>query len=185
MEDKLPNDCTSPILPCDSVEWAIRQASYGDVIRIAAEIQACNDIDTLFALITRTMSRLFRYDRASVAFLDPDDHKLRLRNIQKFQGHPVGENFLLPLDESNVIGWVVLNRSGILRNEIASDELIEEQLHSESLRSDMIVPMISGGSVLGTLNCGSLSPESCCRGFRPLSECAEITWMLQAHGAMV
>jgi hypothetical protein len=135
-----------------------------NVIRTAAEIHSCEDINSVFDRVMTEMECFFRLDRSSVSFLDPKDNTVRLRNIHKHEGPLVGENALIPLDESNVIGWVMLNNSGVLRNNIASEDVFDEQMCSEELRSDMIVPIVSGKSVYGTLNCGSRSPNA----FRPI-----------------
>lgn len=135
-----------------------------NVIRTAAEIHSCEDVDAVFDHVLNEMDCFFHFDRTSVAYLDPMDNTVRLRNIHKARGPLVGKNALIPFDESNVIGWVMLNQSGLLRNEIASEDVFDEQMCSEALRSDMIVPIISGNSVFGTLNCGSYQPNA----FRPV-----------------
>ena len=130
------------------------------VIQTAGDINTCTDLDAAFGLVTRELRRIFRYDRASVAYLHPEDNTLRLRNIHKEFGLPVGDNVEIPLAEDNVIGWVMLNRSGVCRNEIAKEDMFSEQMSTERLRSDMIVPMISDGTVYGTLNVGCYAPNA-------------------------
>jgi diguanylate cyclase (GGDEF)-like protein len=129
-------------------------------IQTAGDINTCTDLDSAFALVTRELRRIFRYDRASVAYLDPEDSSVRLRNIHKEFGLPIGDNHPVPLDEDNVIGWVMLNKSGVCRNEIAKEEMFSEQMSTERLRSDMVVPMIADGSVYGTLNVGCYQPNA-------------------------
>ncbi len=130
------------------------------VIQTASDINTCTDLDAAFGLVTRELRHIFRYDRASVAYLHPEDSTLRLRNIHKEFGLPVGDNVEIPLAEDNVIGWVMLNRSGVCRNEIAKEDMFSEQMSTERLRSDMIVPMISDGTVYGTLNVGCYAPNA-------------------------
>jgi len=129
-------------------------------IRAAAAVQSCDDINDVFDQVMQELEHFFRVERGSVSFLNPQDNTLRLRNILKTDGPPVGENRPIPLDESNVIGWVVLNGSGVHRNEIASEDVFDEQMCSEELRSDMIVPILHGTRVFGTLNCGSRKPNA-------------------------
>jgi diguanylate cyclase (GGDEF)-like protein len=130
------------------------------VIQTASDINTCTELDAAFGLVTRELRRIFRYDRASVAYLDSEDNTLRLRNIHKEFGLPVGDNVEIPLEEGNVIGWVMLNRSGVCRNEIAKEDMFSEQMSAERLRSDMIAPMISDGTVYGTLNVGCYDPNA-------------------------
>ena len=130
------------------------------VIQMSSEINACTDLDAAFRLATRELRQLLRYDRSSIAFMDPVDGVLRLRNIYKEIGPPVGEDQVVPLDEGNVIGWVMLNRAGMCRNEIAKEEVFAEQVSSERLQSDMIVPLTAGCNIYGTLNVGSYRPNA-------------------------
>jgi hypothetical protein len=127
-------------------------------MRTATAIHSCRSADEIFACVMQELVHFFRFDRSSVSFLDPRSSTLRLRNIQSFDAPPIGENRPIPLDESNVIGWVVLNACGVLRNEIANEDVFDEQMCSEELRSDMIVPILCDNRVFGTLNCGSRRP---------------------------
>jgi hypothetical protein len=129
-------------------------------MRTASEIHRYRNVDDIFERAMNDLDQFFRFDRSSVAYLDPTDSTLRLRNIQRFDGPLVGQNHLVPLDESNVIGWVVLNACGVLRNEIATEDVFDEQMCSEDLRSDMIVPIVAGTRIYGTLNCGSRTPHA-------------------------
>ena len=131
-----------------------------NVIRTATEIHACKDVGAVFDRVMHELDHFFRFDRSSVALFDPRDNTVRLRNIHKSQGPLLGDNALIPLDENNVIGWVMLNQSGLLRNDIASEDVFDEQMCTEELRSDMIVPIVCRNSVLGTLNCGSYRPNA-------------------------
>jgi diguanylate cyclase (GGDEF)-like protein len=130
------------------------------VIQTAAEVNACTDLDAAFTLVTRELRRILRYDRASVAYVDPDDGKARLRNIHKESGLPIGDNHEIPLEEGNVIGWVILNKAGVCRNEIATEDMFSEQMSAEQLRSDMVVPLVAEGRVHGTLNVGCYQPNA-------------------------
>jgi diguanylate cyclase (GGDEF)-like protein len=130
-----------------------------NVVRTACEIANSRSLDHVFSLATGQLRRLFRYDHASIGFLDPVDGKVRLRQSTKESGTPACRQEI-PLTEDNVIGWVILNKSGILRNEIARDGMFTEQMSSESMQSDMIVPVVSENTVLGTINIGSTTANN-------------------------
>ena len=131
-----------------------------NLIETAADIHACHDADTIFALVTRELRRIFRYDRASIAYIDPADGKLRLRDIHKEYGLPAGEQLEIPLSDEHVIGWVILNKSGVCRGDIDEEDTFTTRVHETGLRSDMVVPLLTGGRVLGTLNLGSARPHT-------------------------
>ena len=71
---------------------------------------------------------------------------------------PPGEGRRVPLDERSVIGWVALHRQGVLRPDIAADARFREIVQEESLRCDMVVPIVVRDRVIGTLNVGSRRP---------------------------
>jgi diguanylate cyclase (GGDEF)-like protein len=130
------------------------------VIQMAGEVNTCTDLDSAFRLVTEGLRRILRYDRASIAFHDPEDGLVRLRNVYKEIGLPLGENQVVPLDEGNVIGWVMLNRAGVCRNQIAKEEVFAEQVSGECLQSDMVVPLVADGCIFGTLNVGCYQPNA-------------------------
>jgi diguanylate cyclase (GGDEF)-like protein len=129
------------------------------VIQMAGEINTSTDLDTAFRLVTQGLRRIVRYDRASIAFQNPEDGVVRLRNVHKEIGLATGENQVVPLDEGNVIGWVMLNRAGVCRNQIAKEEVFTEQVR-EGMQSDMVVPLVADGIIFGTLNVACYHPNA-------------------------
>ncbi len=87
---------------------------------------------------------------------------LVLQHIHRPDGSSerIGEGRAIPLDESTVIGWVALNRRAILRGDIAGDTRFTEVIMEEKLGSDMVVPLVAHGNVIGTLNAGSRRPNA-------------------------
>ena len=72
----------------------------------------------------------------------------------------LGEAREVPLSEQHVIGWVMGNRSGVCRGDLAAEDDFPVRVHEESLRSDLIVPLLVGGRALGTFNVGSRRPHA-------------------------
>jgi PAS domain S-box-containing protein len=127
------------------------------MVRIASTILQHADLDDILAAITRELSLLIDFDRSSIALVDPERRHLVLQHIHKKRegAEKIGEGRVIPLDESNVIGWVAINRRAVLRKDIAADARFTEIAKEEQLLSDMVVPLLAHGDVIGTLNAGS------------------------------
>ena len=127
------------------------------MVRIASTILQHSELDDILAAITRELSQLIEYDRSSIAIIDAERHCLFLQHIHKKHGgsERVGEGRPIPLDETTVIGWVALNKRAVLRADVAADTRFSEVVKEEHLMSDMVVPLVAHGNVIGTLNAGS------------------------------
>ncbi|HEX5132438.1 MAG TPA: ATP-binding protein [Candidatus Krumholzibacteria bacterium] len=127
------------------------------MVRIASTILQHTELDDILAAITRELAQLINFDRSSIAIIDPEGKCLQLKHVHMTgPARPgVGEGRRIPLDESSVIGWAALNRRAVLRKDIAAETRFVEVVKEEQLRSDMVVPLIAHGNVIGTLNAGS------------------------------
>lgn len=127
------------------------------MVRIASTILQHTELDDILAAITRELAQLIDFDRSSIAIIDPERQCLFLQHIHKRTGgaERIGEGCPIPLDESTVIGWVALNRRALLRRDVAADPRFREVVKEERLQSDMVVPLVAHGNVIGTLNAGS------------------------------
>ncbi|HEU4366286.1 MAG TPA: GAF domain-containing protein, partial [Candidatus Krumholzibacteria bacterium] len=127
------------------------------MVRIASTILQHTELDDILAAITRELAQLIDFDRSSIAIIDPERQCLFLQHIHKRTGgaEPIGEGCPVSLDESTVIGWVALNRRALLRRDVAADPRFREVVKEEQLQSDMVVPLVAHGNVIGTLNAGS------------------------------
>ncbi|UCG51606.1 MAG: PAS domain S-box protein [Candidatus Latescibacterota bacterium] len=126
-------------------------------VEIANAMLDATDLDRILSAITREVSRLVDFDVSSVAILTPDKQQLVHRNIHKGDdtAEKFGEGRLVPIDEKSVIGWVVIHRESVHRPNIQECDRFKEVLSEEPLKSDMVVPLISRGELIGTLNIGS------------------------------
>lgn len=132
------------------------------MVRIASTILQYTDLHDILSAITRELSQVILFDRSSVAFLSSEGKDLVLQHIHKGTDDydKIGEGRRIPLNENSVIGWVALNRLAILRSDIASDGRFLEVVKEEQLCSDMVVPLIARGKVIGTLNVGSYTANA-------------------------
>ncbi len=131
------------------------------MVRIASTILQYTELDDILAAITRELSQLIDFDRSSIALLDGERRQLTLQHIHKNGdgAERIGEGRPIPLDESTLIGWVALNKRAVVRADVAGDPRFTEVVSEENLRSDMVVPLIVHGNVIGTLNAGSYRPD--------------------------
>lgn len=126
-------------------------------VEMANAMLEATGLDRILSAITREVSRLVDFDVSSVAILSPDKKTLVHRNIHKgdTRAEKFGEGRLIPVNENSVIGWVVLHRESVYRPDIRRSERFREVLSEEPMKSDMILPLISRGELIGTLNIGS------------------------------
>lgn len=126
------------------------------MVRIARTILQFTEMEDILSVITRELASVMTFDRSSVALMAPDKQSLILKHIYKgdASSDKVGDGRRIPLNEHSVIGWVALNGEPILRKDIATDGRFLEVVKEEQLKSDMIVPLVARGNVIGTLNVG-------------------------------
>lgn len=61
------------------------------------------------------------------------------------------ENYFLPLDEKSMIGWSLQNRKARIAQHAMNDEVRHRNPHLPETRSEMAMPLISRGEVIGAL----------------------------------
>jgi len=153
-------------------------------VEIANAMLDATDLNRILSAITREVSRVVDFDLSSVAILSADKKSLVHRNIHKgdLTAEKFGEGRLVTINENSVLGWVVLHRESVYRADILKSERFREVLSEEPLRSDMVVPLISRGELIGTLNIGSYSPDAFSETDRELIEnCAKFASLAIDH----
>ena len=125
------------------------------VLEIANVINSQLDLNSIFAVISKELSRVFDYDLSCVAIYDKDENCLYMRHVSRKNGDKSGENRYVPLEESNLIGWVAIHRQPILRRNIPEDTRFKEIMREDDLKSDIVVPLIAKNTLIGTVNIGS------------------------------
>jgi PAS domain S-box-containing protein len=153
-------------------------------VEIANAMLEATDFDRILSAITREISRVVDFDLSSVAILSADKKSLVHRNIHKgdTSAEKFGEGRLVAINENSVIGWVVIHRESVYRPDIGKSERFKEVLSEEHLRSDMVVPLISRGDLIGTLNIGSYSLDAFSETDREVIEnCAKFASLAIDH----
>ncbi len=130
------------------------------VIRIINAIGSQTDLEDILSTITVEMSRILDFDIGCVAVYDKDKNCLFLRHVYRKNGDKRGEGRYVPLDESNLVGWVAINRTPVLRSNIPADQRFSEIMKEDLLKSDIVVPLITKNALIGTVNFGSFKEDN-------------------------
>lgn len=158
------------------------------MVAIARTILQYTELDDILAAITRELAQVIAFDRSSVAFMAPDGKALTLQHIYKGDAtaEKIGEGRRIPLNDKTIIGWVALNRRPVLRGDIVTDGRFLEVVKEEQLRSDMIVPLVAHGDVIGTINVGCYESGALCEDdLDLLVQCAEIASAAIEHAFLL
>lgn len=129
------------------------------VFEIANMINSQIDLDQILSSISSAFSRILDFDLGCVAIQDKSEGCLYIRHVYRRNGDNTAEGRYVPLEESNLVGWVAINRKPILRRNIRSDERFREIMSEDSLGSDIVVPLFAKGVFIGTLNFGSYETD--------------------------
>ncbi len=130
------------------------------VLEIARAIGSKTELDDILSTITVQMSNVLDFDLGCVSIFDKDKNCLFLRHIYRKNGDKTGEGRYVALDESNLVGWVAINRKPVLRNNIPEDRRFREIMKEDGLKSDIVVPLIIKSRFVGTINFGSFKQDN-------------------------
>ena len=128
------------------------------MVRIAGTILQYTDLDDILSAITRELSGIIQFDRASVAFNDPKERNLVLSHIHTNKGAVIddpAQGRRVPMDETTVVGWVAIHRKPMRRCDIPANNRFQEVVKEATLKSDIVVPLVVRDNLIGTLNIGS------------------------------
>jgi PAS domain S-box-containing protein len=153
-------------------------------VEIANAMLAATGLESILAAITKEVSRLVDFDVSSVAILNADRKTLVHRAIHKGDSaaEKFGEGRLIPIDESSVLGWVVIHGETVHRPNIQTCDRFEEVISEEPLRTDIVVPLVSRGETIGTLNIGSYTVNAFSKtDVEVIEQCAQFASRAIAH----
>jgi PAS domain S-box-containing protein len=132
------------------------------MVRIASSILQYSELDQILTTVTRELAQLISFDRSSIALLAHDQQSLTLYPILAGpdEAGTLGDGRRLALNDRTMVGWVILNRRAILRRDVIADGRFLEVVKGEQLGSDMSVPLLAHGKVIGTLNLGCYEADA-------------------------
>jgi len=138
-----------------------RRESHGEkqqlaaVMEIAHAINSQPDLEHILSTISSELSKVIDFDIGCVAIYEKDQNGLFIRHVSRRNGDNSGEGLYVPFDESNLVGWVAINRKPFLRKNIPADSRFREIMSEEGLKSDLVVPLVAKEALIGTVNIGS------------------------------
>ncbi len=139
--------------PARDKDELIRELSA--VMEMAEALNSRLDLDHILSKMSSELARIIDYDMGCLAIYEKDDNCLYIRHIYRRNGDTSYEGRFVPLEESNVVGWVAIHRKPVLRRDISADNRFSEIMKEDNLYSDIVVPLIAKDSLIGTLNLGS------------------------------
>ena len=116
-------------------------------------------INEAFMAVGQQIGNIIHNDRISLTMLDASKQHLEVYALNGAEGViPVGAT--LPL-QGTAVGTAVTQQQLINTvDTLQSDYLENAQMAKQGLRSTLVVPLITGRTVLGTLNVGSKTPRA-------------------------
>lgn len=140
-------------------DWGEAKRQLAAVMEIANAINSKLDLDDILSTISKELAKVIDFDIGCVAIYEKDENCLYIRHITRSMGDKPTEERYVPLDESNLIGWVAIHKKPILRRNIPDDTRFNEIMKEDNLGSDIVVPLIAKDTLIGTVNVGSYETD--------------------------
>ncbi|HVO76695.1 MAG TPA: PAS domain S-box protein, partial [Candidatus Bathyarchaeia archaeon] len=155
-EMSLPSVAGSPFVYRDVCrDKTDEERQLAAVMEIANVINSRLNLEQILSAISKEFSKVIEYDIGCVAIYDKEQNGLFIRHVWRKSGDKSGEGRYVPLDESNLIGWVAIHRKPVMRGDIPADTRFREIMKEDALKSDIVVPLMAKNELVGTVNVGS------------------------------
>ncbi len=154
------DDSNSCFVYCDvdvRGERSDEERQLAAVMEIAGAISSQIDLNQILSAIAKELAKVIDYDIGCVALYEKERSGLFIRHVWRKNGGTAGEGRYVPLDDSNLVGWVANHRKPLLRNDIPADGRFREIMREDNLKSDIVVPLIARNALIGTVNVGSFA----------------------------
>ena len=149
-------DTSSSFIYCDVCrDKTDEERQLAAVMEIANAINSRLDLNEILSTISKELSKVIDYDIGCVAVYDKEKNGLFMRHVWRKSGEISGEGRYVPLDESNLVGWVAIHKKPIVRGNIPADARFREIMKEDALKSDIVVPLMAKNALVGTVNVGS------------------------------
>ena len=146
------------------------------LLEIASALTSKEDLPGVLGAITRELSLLVPIDQASIALLEEGSHRLSLRlTYARGETSLPTEGKQVQLSTDNPMGWSVLHRKPLWRNDVQADLRFKENPAGAEMRSEMVAPLMIRERTLGTLNLASASQRAfTAHDFEVLQRCSHL-----------
>ena len=150
------SDSNSSFVYCDVCrDQTDEERQLAAVMEIANAISSQLDLAHILSTISKELSKVIDYDLGCIAIYEKEKNGLFIRHVWRKSGETSGEGRYVPLDETNLVGWVAIHKKPILRGDIPADTRFQEIMREDSLKSDIVVPLVAKNTLVGTVNVGS------------------------------
>jgi len=149
-------DSSSAFVYCDMCrDKTDEERQLAAVMEIANAINSRLDLNQILSTISKELSKVIDYDIGCVAIYDREQNGLFMRHVWRKSGEVSGEGRYVPLDETNLVGWVAIHKKPVVRCDIPADARFREIMREDALKSDIVVPLMAKNALVGTVNVGS------------------------------
>lgn len=135
-----------------------RQEDLKLVNSVSAAASATLNLDRILESAVRSVADGLRVDRCSVGILDDDLSRIEIAAEHRPDGRPTNVGVRLPLGQSSVLARSVTQRRTIATEDALADPRfadVRKEMTAMSVRGTVIVPLVAGGRVIGTLSVNS------------------------------
>lgn len=102
----------------------------------------------------------FSFYHVSIFLADADKKELRLREVATdVHIDLVNLQYRLPMDNHSIVGWVGLHREPRVVNDVLTDPTYKEEPFLPNTRSELALPLVARGEILGVLDVQSDQPS--------------------------
>jgi len=127
---------------------------------VSAAASATLNLDRILETAVRNVATGLRADRCSVGILDEEQMRIEIAAEYRPDGHPTSVGVKLPLRSSSMLAKSVAGRHTIATEDALVDPRfadVRSEMMQMHVRGTIIVPLVAGGRVIGTLTVNSSS----------------------------
>lgn len=135
-----------------------RQDELRLVNAVSAAASATLDLDRILASAVRSVAEGLRADRCGIGILDEDQTRIEVAAEHRTDGRETSIGVRLPVAATSVMTDVISHRRTITSNDVLTDARfadVRSELAQTHVRGTVIVPLVAGGRVIGTLSVSS------------------------------
>jgi signal transduction histidine kinase len=137
-------------MPELSPDTSSESTAIDSLYRISSLLSDTDDPKVALNFIVKEIVRVLRPNTASISLLNPDSQRLEL---EVTEGLPASAaNVTLEIGQG-LTGWVALHGETLIVPDVRKDK--RYVCIKDSIRSEMVVPMIDRGSIIGVVNVNS------------------------------
>jgi signal transduction histidine kinase len=128
---------------------------------VGRRIHSSLDLDTLLDQIVNDLKDRFGYDFACIFLVDPGEQYLVLRAGTGDAGaYLKASDYRMEIGVRGLIGWATAHREVIMVNDVNRDDRYHQVALLADTRSEMVLPLQSGNTLIGVLDLQSSRPDA-------------------------